>query len=166
MTDDFSLQMFWQLADAARRLAATLAGCHVNQVFVRLALLQLLGDLLELLQREQQQLVGIDAFLAGTADALQEKRDLMLERGDLTLFLFQRLRKLFDDRLMLRVRFRKFTLRLRQQFLEPFVFVSQIPCVHVACYARRVRVVLFTCVFFCDSKKNTLATTIGRKRVA
>jgi hypothetical protein len=39
-------------------------------------------------------------------------------------FLSQRLRKLLDERLMLRV-------RLRQQFLEPFVFVLQVRCVHV-----------------------------------
>jgi hypothetical protein len=40
-------------------------------------------------------------------------------------FLSQRLRKLLDERLTLRV-------RLRQQFLEPFVFVLQVRCVHVS----------------------------------
>jgi hypothetical protein len=146
MPNDFTRQMSGQLAAAAARLAATLARSIVDQVVFRLALLQLLRDLLEFLQREQQQLIGIDAFLARTADALQEQFDLMLQRSDLTLFLLQRLRELLGNGfvlglgllelvvglLELRLRVRQLALHFGQQLLKPFVFVSQIPCVHTS----------------------------------
>lgn len=106
MPNDLAAQMSGQLAAAAARLAAATRTLWwvVDQVVFRRALRELLRDLLEFLQREQQQLIDIDAFLTRAADALQEEFDLMLQRSHLTLFIFERLRELRGNGFVLRLR--------------------------------------------------------------
>jgi hypothetical protein len=71
-------------------------------------------------------------------DALQQQFDLVFERGDLLLLLFNSLSELRDNRLMLNSFPRRVLRRVGEQLLEPFVFFSQVRCVHGNTYARIV----------------------------
>ena len=165
MADDLARQMFGQLADAAGGLATALALSFVDQIVGRRALqrvlLQLRGDLLQLFQREQQQLIGIDPLLPRAANALQQQLDLMFERSNVAILPFERLRELFGDGLLLCVRFRKLTLRSREPLLQPFVFVAQFRCVHAYRMRRAPQIFSLTKKF---SQKNAPATKC-RQRV-
>jgi hypothetical protein len=116
-------------------------------------LLQLGGDRLQFFQREEEQLVGVDAFLSGTLDPLQEQLDLMLQQGDLMRLLLERFGELLDGCLVLRfgclvLRFDCLVLRfgclvLRFDFRKPrfesSVFSLQLRRVHAHVIRRAAR---------------------------
>ena len=100
MPNDFPLQMFRQFANPAARPAAFATNWRVTVIFkqiVVMRLFELLREFLEFFQREEQQLIGIDAFLSRSTNTLQEELDLMFQRCNLLLLLFQRGRELLRD---------------------------------------------------------------------